>query len=282
MAVSPVIVVYCMIVVWSVLNYDVVGEDAKNSSTTKTAPISFNSTHKFEEVLNLSKVAEGGQIVVDNKATVNTPLDTTHIGREHVNKETIQTGNHFIKVKNDTNETWGHFIKANDSRTVTTTLKPQELPLDESEKNNKSVSASKPVELPPYDVPEKNDNKKSVPKKGVSEFPNSIELNKTTTIKPLKKKPTVTEGADDAPFAPSNFAPKTNDTKIPKVDIPSIESITEQKNRKADYVVPIVAVILSVPLVAIIISILYKRGAEWWQHRHYRRMDFLIDGMYNN
>lgn len=64
--------------------------------------------------------------------------------------------------------------------------------------------------------------------------------------------------------------------------LPNIETYTEKKTRSADYVVPIVAIIFSVPLVAFIISVVYKRGTDWWQHRNYRRMDFLIDGMYNS
>lgn len=46
-------------------------------------------------------------------------------------------------------------------------------------------------------------------------------------------------------------------------------------------VLPIVIPILALPLVAGIIFIIYKRSSEFWEHRHYRRMDFLIDGMYN-
>ncbi|RZB40396.1 hypothetical protein BDFB_001444 [Asbolus verrucosus] len=131
----------------------------------------------------------------------------------------------------------------------------------------------KNTSFPQFEVPEKNDDKKSVPRKGVT-FTDAKNAT-STTIKPKKKKPTITE-ADDVPFVPSSF--KSNETGNHGI---GIEAITE-KQKKPDYVVPIVVVILLVPLVAIVISILYKRGAEWWQHRHYRRMDFLIEGMYNN
>lgn len=89
----------------------------------------------------------------------------------------------------------------------------------------------------------------------------------TTTVRP--KKPTVTIGSEDEPEA------KITSEKAEKTRLNSHETNT-------NFVVPIVAVILAVPLVAIVASVLYKRGTEWWQHRHYRRMDFLIDGMYNN
>lgn len=49
-----------------------------------------------------------------------------------------------------------------------------------------------------------------------------------------------------------------------------------------DYVVPIVIAMLAVPLLAVIGTFLYKKSRDFWDRRHYRRMDFLIDGMYND
>jgi len=48
-----------------------------------------------------------------------------------------------------------------------------------------------------------------------------------------------------------------------------------------DYVIPVVLVIMAIPLVIVLALFLYKKGSEFWERRHYRRMDFLIDGMYN-
>ncbi|KAJ9594380.1 hypothetical protein L9F63_014170 [Diploptera punctata] len=50
---------------------------------------------------------------------------------------------------------------------------------------------------------------------------------------------------------------------------------------RTNYVVPVVAIIFTMPLIIIFVIILYKKGSEFWDRRHYRRMDFLIDGMYN-
>lgn len=52
--------------------------------------------------------------------------------------------------------------------------------------------------------------------------------------------------------------------------------------KKNDYVIPVVAVILAVPLISVLVMFFYKKGTEFWERRHYRRMDFLIDGMYND
>jgi len=53
-------------------------------------------------------------------------------------------------------------------------------------------------------------------------------------------------------------------------------------SRKVDYIVPVVTTIFALPLFAAIIFVLYRRGRDCWDKRHYRRMDFLIDGMYND
>ena len=50
---------------------------------------------------------------------------------------------------------------------------------------------------------------------------------------------------------------------------------------RTNYVIPIVLVIMTIPLVIVLALFLYKKGSEFWERRHYRRMDFLIDGMYN-
>lgn len=49
-----------------------------------------------------------------------------------------------------------------------------------------------------------------------------------------------------------------------------------------DYIVPIVIALLAVPFVAVVGVFFYKKLRDFWDRRHYRRMDFLIDGMYND
>lgn len=119
----------------------------------------------------------------------------------------------------------------------------------------------------------------------------------TTTKKPTIKvfiphKPTVTISSDDdipAKSPPKLFVngkeilPKNYTNSPPKLITDNNPTFISRRTDKGpDYVLPIVLTILSVPLLAIIFTVVYKRGSEWWHHRHYRRMDFLIDGMYNN
>lgn len=133
-------------------------------------------------------------------------------------------------------------------------------------------------------ISEKNDHKNSKPRKGAdfnesnntdTDYGKATKISSTTTTTTKPKKPTVTVGGDDSILNSQSSKDETNNANIETYTVNSHKS-------SSNFVVPIVAVILSVPLVAIVISVLYKRGSEWWQHRHYSRMDFLIDGMYNS
>lgn len=98
---------------------------------------------------------------------------------------------------------------------------------------------------------------------------NSSSLNSTATFtfpSPRNKKPLFT--LDAANDSPANL---------------SFQSPSHNKNlNRTDYVIPIVSIIFVVPLVIVLAVFLYKKGSEFWERRHYRRMDFLIDGMYND
>lgn len=52
--------------------------------------------------------------------------------------------------------------------------------------------------------------------------------------------------------------------------------------RKIDYIAPVIITIIAIPILGAAIFMLYRRGRDCWDKRHYRRMDFLIDGMYND
>ncbi|CAK9825518.1 hypothetical protein ANTRET_LOCUS3507 [Anthophora retusa] len=52
--------------------------------------------------------------------------------------------------------------------------------------------------------------------------------------------------------------------------------------KKIDYVLPVIVTLIALPVLGAIIFMVYKQGRDCWDKRHYRRMDFLIDGMYND
>lgn len=101
-------------------------------------------------------------------------------------------------------------------------------------------------------------------------------MNHTTTPKASshiekhvpKPKPTVT--TVDGPEL--NESRLSSRTKNPPLGMP----------RKIDYIVPVIITIIALPILGAAIFVLYRRGRDCWDKRHYRRMDFLIDGMYND
>lgn len=84
----------------------------------------------------------------------------------------------------------------------------------------------------------------------------------TVTPRPRKKKPLFTMITGD------------KETK-------HSESFIESPTTGRDYVLPIVLIILSLPIVAFLIKIIYRRGTEFTERQQYHRM-YLIDGMYNS
>ncbi|XP_043267983.1 uncharacterized protein [Venturia canescens] len=87
------------------------------------------------------------------------------------------------------------------------------------------------------------------------------------SVKKFKPKPTVTIGEMEAD-KPIPASP----TKTPPLGMP----------RKIDYIIPVIITIMALPLLGGATFLLYRRGRDCWDKRHYRRMDFLIDGMYND
>lgn len=71
-----------------------------------------------------------------------------------------------------------------------------------------------------------------------------------------------------------------NEADIPIPALPTKPSPVES-SRKMDYVIPAAITVTTVPLLGAVFYILYKKGRDYWDKRHYRRMDFLINGMYN-
>lgn len=82
--------------------------------------------------------------------------------------------------------------------------------------------------------------------------------------------------------------PKPTVTTIDEPEINESIPLSRMKNpslgmpRKIDYIVPVIITIVALPILGAVIFVLYRRGRDCWDKRHYRRMDFLIDGMYND
>lgn len=108
----------------------------------------------------------------------------------------------------------------------------------------------------------------------------------TTTTTPSPKKPTRTFSDDDQPDIVSNEK-SSGDTPVEvtnahDVEVPNVLPSKEQFNPHRDFVVPLVTLIFALPIFLGIAVIGYRKVRDYWSTRHYRRMDFLVDGMYND
>ncbi|XP_001658529.2 mucin-5AC [Aedes aegypti] len=117
----------------------------------------------------------------------------------------------------------------------------------------------------------------------------------TTTTKPPKK-PKITYSVDDEPKLLQAAKPGYNAgssvsdanghlhveeplAELSKEYIPPALMGPPRGHR--EYVVPVVTLIFAIPLLMGLFLLSYRRAKEFWLTRHYRRMDFLVDGMYN-
>lgn len=68
----------------------------------------------------------------------------------------------------------------------------------------------------------------------------------------------------------------------PKESGPTTQIHPMSTSRHPDMIMPVVITILVVPMFAVLAFMALRRGQEAWKNRHYKRMDFLLDGMYND
>lgn len=211
----------------------------------RSADISYNGNSSFINNFTIKVNAEIG-----NKLP-----NLTHFGREHVSEKPIPHSVHLTNssIKEHSRDINANENNANQSQLTVTKIQTNNI------KNN--ISSSNVVS-------------------GLLSMKNSKMTSKPTpTVKLMVKKPLVTTHDDTADKVNSLQSEKN----VLPYNLMNIDPLlSEKKHKRSNYVVPIVAVILSVPLVAGVISIVYKRSKDWWLHRNYRRMDYLIEGLYNS
>lgn len=112
-------------------------------------------------------------------------------------------------------------------------------------------------------------------------------INNTTDTPVLVKKPTVLsfEGLANSNQHDTNILP-SNPSLDPEVQdqLHPPHIYNNKINNLSSHpgiVMPLVITILVVPVFAVLGYMALRRGHEAWKNRHYKRMDFLLDGMYN-
>ncbi|XP_053692774.1 probable serine/threonine-protein kinase dyrk2 [Sabethes cyaneus] len=125
----------------------------------------------------------------------------------------------------------------------------------------------------------------------------------TTTTTKTPNKPKITYSVDDEPRLLQAAKPGYNSAasslnsgvssangrlhieeplaELSKEYIQPVGMMEPSRGGHREYVVPVVTLIFAIPLLIGLFLLSYRRAKEFWLTRHYRRMDFLVDGMYN-
>lgn len=98
----------------------------------------------------------------------------------------------------------------------------------------------------------------------------TLKVNTTKNHKPLILSHEALQKMDDM-----------NNLDVSEGNIPNIKIHSTNNGSHPAMIMPIVITILVVPMFAVVGYMALKRGQEAWKNRHYKRMDFLLDGMYN-
>ncbi|XP_054004637.1 uncharacterized protein LOC128890300 [Hylaeus anthracinus] len=258
----------------SASNTSIVGESSENnygnlSSANQPASESTYSTKSLNENVTPSFVGEGGPISIAS-TTQRASSTTSHSISisEHLNAESnfpnektpknskivARKGANEMNVKR---EPVSHDTKSEaEHSTVASVIGINEKRVNVDLNNAKSET---------IDKLSKDDSHTTVKNASQEKVPTSTTII-TSLLKEHKAKPTVTvagPNSDKRPFV----SPTRSRLGMPK---------------KIDYLLPVIITLLALPILGAVIFMVYKQGRDCWDKRHYRRMDFLIDGMYND
>lgn len=162
--------------------------------------------------------------------------------------------------------------------------------------HSKGSKPRKGVQLPSSSVPRKgvdplgalnvSQSSVGVTSDPIKESTFAISDSQTSAIKiemePLKIKP-------DQQQPNENLTPKISHHKKPVVvtDIEDVDDfekypIIQTSTTGEDYIIIGIVIVLGIWCSIFGALIFYRRAGEYWDRRHYRRMDFLVEGMYND
>ncbi|XP_059618748.1 uncharacterized protein LOC132263149 [Phlebotomus argentipes] len=115
----------------------------------------------------------------------------------------------------------------------------------------------------------------------------TVKTTASTTTTPRPKKPSLTVSVQDDPSLLEVPAKSQHPQSGGRLDVEepvaqlSQENILELPVNHRDYIVPIVVLIFAIPMILGLATVVVRRFRDYWLTRHYRRMDYLVDGMYN-
>lgn len=139
-----------------------------------------------------------------------------------------------------------------------------------------SVVPNKTTELPPPEIP----------KKPVLTIPSEeLAAKNTSSNTSVIQQQQQPNSQPPLPVAPKEVANISSSTTHFSVEEPNMQYSKEEKtppHKRHNYFLPIVIIILTIPILIAVCIVGLRRFKEFWYTRHYRRMDFLIDEMYND
>lgn len=128
-----------------------------------------------------------------------------------------------------------------------------------------------------------NNLKSNVSDKNINNASNTIVNNTlylTNITQKLLSAPVTASSIQEHKPKPTATVIESNNDK--QAFIPRTKGSRIGMPKKIDYVLPVIVTLIALPVLGAIIFMVYKQGRDCWDKRHYRRMDFLIDGMYND
>lgn len=126
-----------------------------------------------------------------------------------------------------------------------------------------------------------------------SKSKSSASTESTSNSSSINKKPLITYSVEDDPTLLNVQRVRQFITPLTPIDLkaeaadsaylpPSSDFVLDRMQSKREmYIFPLVVLIFMVPMVLGVGIIILRRVRDYWSTRHYRRMDFLVDGMYN-
>ncbi|XP_039961561.1 probable serine/threonine-protein kinase nek3 [Bactrocera tryoni] len=292
-------ILHCLILVNSE-NVGIATSSVQNALPNNTTK---NNTESLSQLLNTTgsnaNVHKNRNITPtgteNNTKSANIPIDRNNNKTEELGKNGMATKNSENKEDSSQNSTTNLgviTVNATDvtipkDKLKTTNLKPG------MQNENISQASNKTTEIKYITKPTKTTA--STKGKPVSSNTTATTTTTTTTTTPKPKKPSITFGLGDFPILPgesnvinamvasSSKLPVANDPVVP----PNVQPSQELNNgfnyySSRDYIVPIMTVLFTIPLAIGVVITTYRRFRDCWSTRHYRRMDFLVDGMYND
>lgn len=267
------------------LNINNVDSDSKtehriSSSSIQFMPESVNSKKIQNQSIATPLVAgEGGPISLipptQQTSTISHLKDVTDNLDLQDNLPQKEDDILYVKKKKNTSKIVSRKGADNGNISIKMTLSNDTKPIIEFSTIASNISNNAKIDI------NMNNSKSNVSDKNINKASNII-VNNTLYLTNVTQKllSVTTSSVQEHKPKPTATVIKSNNDK--QAFIPHTKGSRLGMPKKIDYVLPVIVTLIALPVLGAIIFMVYKQGRDCWDKRHYRRMDFLIDGMYND